>query len=132
MTTPGFIMWILIKEGQEMAKYGLTNERYEQMMRSYDGDEERIKEIVEDWGVDAVNKGYELFTAIGNPFHIAEIERIDDVDAFADDEEAVQQAIKDGIKIIPVEELPENFERRYFGWVDTPENRQAIERWCES
>ena len=32
---------------------------------------------------------------------------------FDSDEDAVEQAIKDGIKIIPVEELPENFDRKY-------------------
>ncbi len=39
-------------------------------------------------------------------------------------------------KIIPVEELPENFEHegnslRWYGWVDTPENRKAIEKYCQ-
>ena len=34
-------------------------------------------------------------------------------------------------RIIPVDELPENFDRRYFGWVDTPENRKAIKAYCE-
>lgn len=50
---------------------------------------------------------------------------------FASDDEAVEQAVKDGIKIIPVKELPENFERRYYGWVDTPENRKRIAEYCK-
>ena len=48
----------------------------------------------------------------------------------SDDYAAVAQAIKDGIKFIPVEELPENFDRRYLGWIDTPENRKHIEEYC--
>ena len=39
-------------------------------------------------------------------------------------------------KIIPVDELPNPFiyngiNRRYFGWVDTPENRKRIEEFCK-
>lgn len=60
-----------------------------------------------------------------------EIERIDDERVFPSDEEAVEQAIKDGVKIIPVEELPENFDRRYLGWIDTSENRAAIQKYCD-
>ena len=43
----------------------------------------------------------------------------------------VEQAIKDGIKIISIDELPKNFDRRYLGWIDTPENRQRIKEYCE-
>jgi len=59
-----------------------------------------------------------------------EIEMISDDGVFEDDEEAVQQAIQDGVKLIPVEELPEDFDRRYLGWIDTPENRQRIQEYC--
>lgn len=55
---------------------------------------------------------------------------ISDDGVFEDDEEAVQQAIQDGVKLIPVEELPEDFDRRYLGWIDTPENRQRIQEYC--
>lgn len=60
-----------------------------------------------------------------------EIQKIDDENVFEFDDEAVKQAIKDGIKIIPVEELPENFDRKYLGWIDTPENRERIKEYCE-
>ena len=110
-----------------MGKYGLTDERYNQMRQIYDDD--RIEEIVEDWGTDSVNKGYEIFTF--NGWNLYEIERIDDVNAFETEDDAVAQAIKDGIKIIPVEELPETFGRRYLGWIDTPENRAKIAELAE-
>ena len=61
-----------------------------------------------------------------------QIEAIGDVDAFESDEDAVEEAIADGIKIIPVYELPDNFDRKYFGWIDTPENREAIEQYCKN
>lgn len=58
-----------------------------------------------------------------------EVCRIDAVMAF-DDDIAVEMAMEDGIKCIPVEELPEKFDRKYLGWIDTPENRKAIADYC--
>lgn len=55
-----------------------------------------------------------------------EIRKDDRAGIFECDEDAVKQAIADGIAIIPVEELPETFNRRYLGWVDTPANRALI------
>lgn len=76
----------------------------------------------------AKRKGYDIFDFDGTG--MLEIEKIDSSNKFKDDEEAVEQAIKDGIKIIPVEELPEVFDRKYLGWIDTPENRKRIEEYC--
>lgn len=74
-------------------------------------------------------KGYGIFDFDGTG--MLEIQKIDEMNKFEDDESAVEQAIKDGVKLIPIEELPENFERRYLGWIDTPENRKQIRLWCE-
>ena len=51
-----------------------------------------------------MSKGYAVtdFNGLG----IYEIEKIDEENVFEDDEEAVEQAIKDGVKSIPEEELP--------------------------
>ena len=76
----------------------------------------------------AKKKGYDIFDFDGTG--MLEIEKIDEENVFMDDEEAVEQAIKDGIKIIPIEELPENFDRRYLGWIDTEENRKRIAEYC--
>ncbi len=35
------------------------------------------------------------------------------------------------IKVIPVEELPDNFDRRYLGWLDTADNRMKIEKYSK-
>lgn len=113
-----------------MKNFGLTKERYEQMLKVCKNDREWVKEIVDAWGVDICNKGYDIFDFDGTG--MLEINKIDEVCAFNDDEEAVEQAIKDGIKLIPIDELPENFERRYLGWIDTPENRKQIKLWCEN
>ena len=73
-------------------------------------------------------KGYDIFDFDGTG--MLEIEKIDELNMFENDEEAVEQAIKDGIKIIPIEELPKNFDRKYLGWIDTEENRNAIKDYC--
>ncbi len=55
-----------------------------------------------------------------------------------DDELAAREAEKIGYcKIIPINELPNPFsyfeynDRRYFGWIDTPENRKKIKEFCK-
>lgn len=82
---------------------------------------------IDDWGENA-KYGYAIFDFDGTG--LLEIAMINDMEIFNGDEEAVEQAIKDGIKIIPIEELPDNFDRSYLGWIDTPENRKAIEGYC--
>lgn len=106
-----------------MNNFGLTEERYNQMMLLYENDEDAIKEIVKDWGAEKCNKGWDIFNYDG--LDILEVEAICDVGAF-DDDEATQRAIAEGIKIIPVEELPTDFPWRWLGWIDTPENRKRI------
>ena len=86
-----------------------------------------IDTYINDWGENA-KYGYAIFDFDGTG--LLEIEMINDMEIFNGDEEAVEQAIKDGIKIIPIEELPDNFDRFYLGWIDTPENRKAIEGYC--
>ena len=103
----------------------LTKERLKQMLKYYCPED--IACIIDDWGVDQVNKGYGIFNYDGKGF--LGIEKIDDVFAFDSDEQAVEQAIKDGVKIIPINELPEKFIYRWLGWIDTPENRKNIEEY---
>lgn len=75
-------------------------------------------------------KGYLIVNYGGTG--MLEIQKDDSNNTFSSDEEAVMQAFNDGIKIIPVNELPEDFDRRYFGWIDTPENRRKIEEYCQN
>ena len=58
-----------------------------------------------------VRKGYVI--AAFNFTNMLEVERDDSMNVFEDDEQAVEAAVADGIKIIPVDESPENFDRRY-------------------
>lgn len=75
-----------------------------------------------------IKKGYDIVDFDGTG--MLEIQKKDEENIFTSDEEAVKQAIKDGIKIIPMNELPENFDRKYLGWIDTIENRKRIEEYC--
>lgn len=54
------------------------------------------------------------------------------------DEDCAHEAERIGYcRIIPIDELPKNFktefgdDARWFGWVDTPENREVIRKWTE-
>ena len=107
---------------------GLTNKRYTELVSNY-GVLETVKEIVGKWGADLCNKGYGIFECFDTG--LLEVERIIDTMVFDTDEEAAAQAIKDGVKVIPVEELPENFDMKRLGWIDTPENRAAIVKYTD-
>ena len=113
-----------------MKNFGLTEERYNQMMAYWNNDSESVEDVVSDWGIENCNKGYEIFDYNGTG--MLHIEAIGDVGCFDDDRKAAKQAIKDGIKIIPVEELPDIFDMRYLGWIDTEENREAIKNYCNT
>lgn len=108
------------------------NERIEEMLNKEcfsNWSRKDIEEELTDWSDVDVNNGYAIFDFDGTG--MLEIEEIGCMDAFGgSDEKAVQKAIEDGIKIIPVEELPVNFTRRYLGWIDTSENRKKIEEYC--
>lgn len=114
----------------EYKKMGLAKERYSQMMKSFENNQEILDEAIDDWGIERVNRGYDVFDFDGTG--MLEIEEIGVTDTFSgSDERAVNKAIADGIKIIPVCDLPANFDRRYLGWIDTPENRKHIEEYCK-
>ena len=113
-----------------MSKFGLTEKRYNQMMEFYHHNEKAVKDIVEMWGAENCNKGYDIFDYDGTG--LLEIEAIGDVEAFDSDDEAVKQAVLDGIEIIPIEQLPINMPKnmRFYGWIDTEENRRNIAKYC--
>ena len=111
----------------EFMKKGLEENRYLHFKKlGYEDDD--IESVINDWGLEKVNKGYDIFNFDGTG--MLQIEAIGDVDAFESDEDAVEEAIADGIKIIPVYELPDNFDRKYLGWIDTVENRETIKKYC--
>ncbi len=116
---------LYVKNGNTL---GLTRERYEQLLALY-GDAEEVAEKVSEWGADVCNKGYSVFEF--NNRGIFEIERIDELGVFEDDRAASEQALKDGVKLIPIEELPVEFPHKYLGWIDTPENREAIKGYSK-
>ena len=117
-------------ERAKLISEGLKPERFDDMLSEWNYGIKGVKETIADWGIDKCNKGYDIFDFDGTG--MLEIEAIGDVGRFTDDDGAVMAAIKDGIKVIPVHELPLNFHRDYLGWIDTPENRQAIEEYCDA
>lgn len=111
----------------EFMNRGLKEDRYLHFKKlGYEDND--IEVVISDWGLENVNKGYGVFNFDGTG--MLEIECIGDVDAFKSDEDAVEEAIADGVKIIPIYELPNNFDRKYLGWIDTPENRKVIGNYC--
>lgn len=102
------------------------------------------------WSDHAIETGYEIFTFCGCdfPYELAplNIEAVCDMGTFERfysenkeqipddvgvDDLAALQAMEDGYcKIIPIEELPEKLIDKYkfFGWVDTTENREKLEK----
>ena len=107
-------------------------------------EEEKKRGKLNGWSDAEIEKGYAIINFDGLGLYI--VEEIGDMGTFQRyamehkvdlcvDTLAALQATLDGIKIIPVDELPKSFkihgiDRHYFGWVDTPENRKAIEQYC--
>lgn len=95
--------------------------------------------VGEGWSREAAERGYDIFDFDGTG--MLEINAIGDVylsinedydnEAYDDDACAYEAERSGFCKIIPVDELPQNFDRRYFGWIDTPENRKAIQDYCD-
>ena len=81
----------------------------------------------EGYSREEAERGYAIFNYDGTG--MLEIEAIGGIGY--DDDAAIEAERSGFSKIIPVDELPENFDRRYFGWVDTPENRKAIQDYCD-
>lgn len=74
------------------------------------------------WSEVDARRGYGIFTAdFGNG--VEHIELINEMEAFNSDEEAAEQAEKDGIKIIRNLEFLDGHEGFY---IDTPENREKL------
>ena len=105
---------------------------------------EQIEWAMDDgWSREVAERGYDIFDFDG--IGLLEINRIDceyvgwEDDGYTEvtDEDCAIEAERSGFcKIIPVDELPDPFiiygdDRRYFGWVDTPENRKAIKEYCD-
>lgn len=74
------------------------------------------------WSEEDAHRGYAIFVnEFGNGAE--HIERIDEMDVFDSDEEAAEQAEKDGIKIIRDMKF-EGEDLQYY--IDTPENRELL------
>lgn len=108
-----------------MGKFGLSDIAYKRLLAIHKSDKE-VKGLVACWGVQICEKGYSQFNYDGTGLMC--IERIDALDIFADDTEATEQAIDDGVKIIPIDELPKSMpsNMKFLGYIDTPKNRLRL------
>ena len=61
---------------EEYIKLGLTEERYCQMLKSF-GREEMIDDAISIWGIEKVNRGYDIFDFDGTG--LLQIEEINDI-----------------------------------------------------
>lgn len=105
------------------------------------------------WDGHALETGYEIMSfcdcSLPNGACPLDVEAVMDMGTFeryyeenrdnlpediAIDDMAALQALEDGYcKIVPIDELPEKLPEKYkfFGWVDTPENRKILEKVAE-
>ena len=102
---------------------------------------EGIEWAMEDgWDREAAERGYDIFDFDNTG--LLEVERIDacyaecNCEDVTDDDCAIEAERSGFCKIIPADELPNPFivngyDRRFYGWVDTPENRKAIEEYID-
>lgn len=100
--------------------------------------ENDVKNAIEcGWSKEQAKRGFDIFNFDGTG--LLDLEAICDahIETEIDDEEAAIEAVVSGFcQVIPVYELPDPFiidgiSRRYFGWVDTKENRNNIKKYCE-
>lgn len=120
-----------MKKDVEVFKYGLSKIAYNRILKQNKGSDESVKSLVKYWGTKTCERGYIASDYDG--LGILCIETVIDLGRFVNDTEATKQAVKDGVKIIPIHELPNNIpeDMRFFGWVDTPENRKKIQKEFE-
>ena len=104
--------------------------------------EEQVKGGMEDgWDREDAERGYAIFdydmTGLLGIEAIGAVYLSTDEQEGYSDEACAREAERSGFcKIIPVDELPDPFtihgdNVRWFGWIDTPENRENIKKWCE-
>lgn len=86
------------------------------------------QEIIEEWG-EGSDKGYAIFESDNLPEGLLHIERIDDLNMFNSDFDAADQAEKDGIKLIPQSEIPNEYPINAYRYLDTPENREILNKY---
>ena len=90
------------------------------------------------WKKEDAERGFAIFDFNGTG--MLDIEVINDIyystnsrDDIPTDEDCAYEAERLGIcKIIPIEELPENFEFKCRVWIDTAENREQIKKYADS
>lgn len=112
-----------------VGKFGLSDLRYTQLSKYYSDND--IKRLVKYWGVKRCESGYATVDWEG--LGLARIEKIDELRVFSSDNAAINQAIKDGVKLIPLRDLPDGLPDDMYsrGWVDNLTNRMNIKKYVQ-
>lgn len=108
----------------------LKDERFFEMVMVMKKSIEEVLMLIKEWGIDVVNRGYDVFDFDGTGLLC--IETVGEISVMSD-EESTKRAVRDGVyQIIPVEQLPINMPKnmRFYGWIDTEENRINIAKYC--
>lgn len=80
-----------------------------------------------EWGKGG-SRGYGVF--FSNDSTMAHIERIDELGVYDGDLEAGEQAEKDGMKLIPVNEIPDEYPINAYRYLDNEGNREILGLFC--
>lgn len=119
-----------MKKNEKKVKANENEEHIKEMLeeqaKEYGCSVEEVKKIlIAEWGVGA-DRGYSIFTNDEFSDDLKVIEKIDELGVYNDDLEAAMQAERDGIKLIPIEEIPKVYPYYCYRFVDTPKNRYLL------
>ena len=89
---------------------------------------EQAKEALDiEWG-EGGSRGYGVF--FSNESEMTHIERIDELGVYDSDLEAGEQAEKDGMKLIPMNEIPDEYPINAYRYLDNERNREILGSFC--
>jgi hypothetical protein len=95
--------------------------------------EERIREAIKcGWSKERAERGFDIFECEGTGLLFVDLINQCHYGTDMTARLAAQEAERIGFcKIIPIDELPINFDmRKEYYWVDTPRNRAMIKKYC--
>lgn len=89
---------------------------------------EQVKEALDvEWG-EGGSRGYGVF--FNNESEMTHIEKIDELGVYDNDLEAGEQAEKDGMKLIPMNDIPDEYPLNAYRYPDSKRNREILEQMC--
>lgn len=119
-----------VKKCMEM---GIEEQRVYELIDSYYGDFDEVWRVVSTYSEEALNKGY-VVASVTNDTLIQGVCFFEPARVFYNNSDAAAQAERDGVKLIPLSELPED-SYLFFDTdqriVKTPDNRRRLRKFFE-